>query len=128
LCRKYDASLSPEREYFFPQKNGKAYTAAQVDNLIKKCWKNANPDVTNLPNIRTYDLRHRYASARLNRWLDEGANLNNKLVYLMTYMGHDHINETRYYVHILPENIVKSAGIDWVALNSVIPEVTQWQQ
>jgi len=127
LCRKYDSALSSEREHFFPQLNGKAYTSSQVDNLIKKCWRNANPDIENLPNIRTYDLRHRFASARLNRWLDEGANLNNKLVYLMVYMGHDHINETRYYIHILPENIVKSAGIDWDTLNSVIPEVSRWQ-
>jgi integrase len=79
--------------------------------------------------IRTFVfLRHRFASARLNRWLDEGANLNNKLVYLMAYMGHDHINETRYYIHILLENLVKSAGIDWDTLNSIIPEVTKWQQ
>jgi integrase len=128
LCREFDSTLSPEREYFFPQLNGNPYTASQVDNLIKKCWRNANPGVDNLPNIRTYDLRHRFASARLNHWLDEGANLKNKLVYLMAYMGHDNINETRYYIHILPENLVKSAGVDWDTLNSVIPEVTRWQQ
>jgi integrase len=127
LCRYFDSALSPKREHFFPQLSGNPYTASQVDNLIKKCWRNANPDVDNLPNIRTYDLRHRFASARLNRWLDEGANLNNKLVYLMVFMGHDNINETRYYVHILPENLTKSAGIDWDALYSVIPEVTRWR-
>jgi integrase len=127
LCRDFDSALSPGREHFFPQLSGNPYTASQVDNLIKKCWRNANPGVLNLPSIRTYDLRHRFASARLNRWLDEGANLNNKLVYLMVYMGHDNINETRYYVHILPENLVKSAGVDWDTLNSVIPEVTRWR-
>jgi integrase len=128
LCRKFDSTLSAEREYFFSQINGKAYTASQLDGMIKKCWRNANPGVDNLPNIRTYDLRHRFASARLNRWLDEGADLNNKLMYLMAYMGHKHINETMYYVHILPENLVKSAGIDWNALNAVIPEVSRWRR
>jgi len=127
LCREYDRALPPERTYFFMQASGKAYTASQVDKLIKKCWLCANPGVENLPNIRTYDLRHRFASACLNRWLDEGADLNNKIIYLMAYMGHDRIDETLYYVHILPENLVKSAGIDWDALNSVIPEVTRWQ-
>lgn len=128
LCRQFDSVLSAEREYFFPQANGKAYTSSQLDALIKKCWRNANPGTENLPNIRTYDLRHRFASARLNRWLDEGANLNNKLIYLMAYMGHNHISETKYYVHILPENLVKSAGVDWNALNDVIPEVSRWRQ
>jgi integrase len=81
----------------------------------------------NPPSVWTYDLRHCFASSRLNSLLDEGADQNNKMVYLMVYMGHDHINETRYYIHILPENLVKSAGIDWGALNSVIPEVSRWQ-
>jgi integrase len=127
LCREFDAVLSQERKYFFPQANGKAFTASQVYGLIKKCWRNANPGIENLPTVRTYDLRHRFASARLNLWLDEGANLNNKLIYLMVYMGHDTIGETRYYVHILLENLLKSAGIDWDALNSVIPEVSRWR-
>ena len=127
LCRKFDSTFSLEREYFFQQLNGKTYTSSQVDKLIKKCWQSANPGIPNLPNIRTYDLRHRFASARLNRWLDEGVNLNNKLVYFMVYMGHDHINETRYYIQVIPENIVKSSGIDWNVLNSVIPEVSKWR-
>ena len=127
LCRKFDSGLPPNRVYFFSQANGKAYTASQIDKLIKKCWRNANPGIENLPAVRTYDFRHRFASARLNRWLDEGADLNNKLIYLMVYMGHDYIDETKYYVHIMPENLVKSAGIDWKALNAVIPEVSVWR-
>lgn len=128
LCREFDSMLPPGRGCFFPQANGKMYSASQVDKLIKRCWRNANPGVENLPNVRTYDLRHRFASVRLNRWLDEGADINNKLMYLMVYMGHDYIDETRYYVHILPENLVKSAGIDWAALNAVLPEVMIWQR
>jgi len=127
LCRDYAARGIPESEYFFPRSDGKCYTAAQQDKLFKKCWANANPDVPELPNVRTYDLRHRMASARLNRWLDEGANLNNKLPYLQAYMGHGKLSETAYYIHILPENLVKSAGIDWEALSAVLPEVTIWE-
>jgi integrase len=126
LCQVYDAKGLPESEYFFPRRDGKCYTSAQIDRLFKKCWANANPDATELPNVRPYDLRHRMASARLIRWLDEGADLNNKLPYLRAYMGHAELSETAYYIHILPENLVKSAGVDWAALNSVLPEVTRW--
>ena len=123
LCNKYDARLSPEREYFFPRCDGEPYTTTQADRLFKKCWKTANPGVTGLPNVRIYDLRHRFASARLNRWLDEKRDLNAMLPYLSAYMGHKTISETAYYVHIMPENLVKSAGVDWKSLNALLPEV-----
>jgi hypothetical protein len=42
-------------------------------------------------------------------------------------MGHKELSETAYYIHILPENLVKSAGVDWDALNAVLPEVMKWE-
>jgi integrase len=126
LCRDYSTSKLPESEYLFPRVDGECFTTAQQDKLFKKCWSRANPGISELPSVRTYDLRHRFASARLNQWLDEGANLNNKLPYLRAYMGHERLSETAYYIHILPENLVKSAGVDWNALNDVLPEVTKW--
>ena len=36
-------------------------------------------------------------------------------------MGHNTITETAYYIHILPENLVKSSAIDWNKLNAVVP-------
>jgi hypothetical protein len=45
------------------------------------------------------------------------------LSFLREFMGHHHIHETAYYVHLLPENLVKSSGIDWAGLNALIPEV-----
>ena len=126
LCKTYTMCSLPESKYFFPRGDGNCYTNAQIDRLFKKCWANANPGVSDLPNVRTYDLRHRMASARLCRWLDEGADLNNKLPYLRAYMGHAELSETAYYIHILPENLARSSGIDWSALNAVLPEVTRW--
>ena len=35
------------------------------------------------------------------------------LPFLREYMGHNSLSETAYYIHILPENIVKSSAIDW---------------
>ena len=122
LCKQYVKGERPESKYFFPRFDGQVYTSSQVDKLLKKCWANANKDMSELPTIRTYDLRHRFASARLNRWLDEGADLNNKLAYLRAYMGHKELSETAYYIHILPENLVKSAGVDWDSLNAFLPE------
>lgn len=44
------------------------------------------------------------------------------LPYLRTYMGHSSLSQTAYYIHILPENLMKSRKIDWNKLNDIIPE------
>jgi integrase len=63
------------------------------------------------------------ASACLNRWLDDGKDLLAMLPYLRAYMGHRSLSETAYYIHILPENLMKSRAVDWEAFNSMFPEV-----
>jgi len=112
ICNGYVRRNFLKSVYFFPRSDGNAYTSTQLDRLFKRCWIDANPGVTDLPNVRIYDLRHRYASARLNRWLDEGRDLNAMLPYLRTHMGHNELSDTAYYIHLLPENLVKSAGVD----------------
>jgi integrase len=44
------------------------------------------------------------------------------LPYLREYMGHSSLDETAYYIHLLPENLLKSAGIDWNRFNNMFPE------
>lgn len=90
----------------------------------------ANPtaDRDMLPAVRVYDLRHRFASAALSRWLDNGEELFSRLPYLRTYMGHNNLSATVYYIHLLPENLVKSAGIDWQSFRQMIPEVELWDE
>ena len=128
LCRKYDAvreSAEINSDYFFPRHDGNAYTAPQLERIFKRCWEGANPAVASddLPSVRIYDLRHRFASTVLNNWLDDGHNLYNKLPYLRAFMGHDNLSETVHYIHILPENIIKTAGIDWESFEALIPGV-----
>lgn len=133
LCRAYDRyrqELAGDSIYMFPRPDGNAYSEHRLDRVLKRCWEMANPDVGAkiLPKIRIYDLRHQYASATLNRWLDAKRDLYVMLPYLRAYMGHTHFSETAYYIHLLPENLVKSAGIDWAAFDALIPEVTAWQE
>jgi len=136
LCRKYDSireSSVIDSMFFFPRQDGCAYTSPQLERIFKKCWEEANPtvDPCKLPNVRIYDLRHRFASVVLNNWLDNEHNLYNKLPYLRAYMGHDNMSETVHYIHVLPENIKKAAGIDWESFETLIPgvqqEVTAWR-
>ena len=119
-ARLRDAAY-PDSPYFFPDRNGNSYSSPWMQNKFKAFFAAANPgvDPDMLPPVRIYDLRHRFASAALGRWLDNGENLFNRLPYLRAYMGHKELSATVYYIHLLPENLVKSAGIDWDSLGSV---------
>jgi integrase len=128
FCRSYDMRrgiFGSGSHWFFPSHNGGALTAQKIYKILNTAWfKVACSPQNPVPRpLRVYDLRHRFASACLNRWLDHGENLMAMLPYLRTFMGHGSMNETAYYIHLLPENLVKSAGIDWAKLNSLIPEV-----
>ena len=130
LAKKYDLRRSifgSDNQYFFPSNNGGAMTGSRIYSAINKAWGMAQRTMYNpiTRPIRVYDLRHRYASACLNRWLDDGENLMAMLPYLRAYMGHRNLSETAYYIHILPENLIMSPGIDWDSLNSILPEVDE---
>lgn len=53
----------------------------------------------------------RYPDA--NKITDEGRDVVTLMPYLSTYMGHVSLEETLYYVHLLPDRIKSSPGIDW---------------
>jgi len=133
LMRKYmrlrELSGLSKMEFFFSNPKGVAYTTGWLGNVMNNCWKRANSEIDpdTLPCVRVYDLRHRFASATLCRWLDEGKNLYNMLPYLRVYMGHSSLTQTAYYIHILPENLLKSKGVQWDNLREVIPEAEEWE-
>ncbi len=120
----------PDSEFFFPKSGGGPYTAARMGKKFQDFFALSNPEIPKelLPSVRVYDLRHRFATAVLNRWLDQKVEISSRLPYLQTYMGHKEISATAYYIHLLPENLVKSAGVDWEAMNKMIPEVELWEE
>ena len=131
-CRKYDAArtiLTPQSEYFFVLANDVAISGKQLLEVFHRCWRQANPNIpTNmLPRVRPYDLRHRFASTVLQKWLSEGRDFYAMLPYLRAYMGHQDFSQTAYYIHLLPENLLASSGIDWRAIDGVSPEVDIWK-
>jgi integrase len=134
MCRAYDQRreiFARDSVYFFPSwDGGGAFGTYQIGNYLREAWKRANPEALSaqLPVIRVYDLRHRFASAVLIRWLDSAQPLSAKLTYLRAYMGHNSLSETAYYIHLLPENLVKSVGIDWASFDEMIPEVVAWEE
>lgn len=124
MCRNYLHKLSniyPSSTYFFPSPSGKPYSSKWLRIQFVNLWNEVKRE--NIARIRVYDLRHRYATTVLMKWLNEKKNLYVMLPYLSTYMGHSKLADTVYYIHLLPENLIKSEAIDWKHFSDLIPEV-----
>lgn len=113
----------------FVHTNGIPLKEYEINGYMRQCWKAANPDVEpqSLPKLRPYDLRHLFASTLLQKWLDEGRDLYAMLPYLRAYMGHVHFEDTAYYIHILPDRLSASQGINWQHIDSIGLEGSIWQ-
>ena len=129
LMSKYVRQLDgvmPHAECLFPSVSGRPVNMKRVERQLRQCWRMSHGGVAVgvVPRLRVYDLRHRFASAVLQRWLDEGRDIYAAIPLLRAYMGHSSLSSTLYYVHLLPESLRASKGIDWERLNSLVPEVT----
>jgi integrase len=119
LCVKYNA-LAGRREWFFQKWDGGPLATYWMDRQFHLCW-----DKSGLPkrgNPRPYDLRHAFATRNLMRWTDEGRDVMILLPYLSAYMGHSNFQYTLYYVHLFPERLRSSAGINWSQFDTIYGE------
>ncbi len=126
LCIDYKEHFPylTNNEYFFPTSEGQPMSNTFILSQFRKCWRKANPHIhpNELPTIRVYDLRHRFVSASVQRWLDMGVDVNAKLPYLRAYLGHSTLSQTAYYLHMLPENLTTGSALNLGAFEELIPE------
>jgi integrase len=118
------SSIFKDHTYFFPSPNGKPYNRRWFARQFQMIWKKVKQNVSGA-NAVIYDVRHRHATTIMMKWLNEGVDLNAKLPYLSAYMGHTHFSDTAYYIHLLPENLIRSSAIDWGHFSDLIPEVAE---
>ena len=127
MCKYYrsvTASIFNGYTYFFPSPDGVPYDRHWLARQFRMIWKKVKPNISEAKAV-VYDLRHRYATTMMMKWLNNGADLNAKLPYLSAYMGHTHFSDTAYYIHLLPENLIRSVVIDWSRFSDLIPEVAE---
>ncbi|MDD2502473.1 MAG: tyrosine-type recombinase/integrase [Clostridia bacterium] len=125
MCQEYikkSRAVFPDTEYMFPSPTGEPYQKKWLADTFLRLWDASKP-TGSTKRVRVYLLRHRYATAVFMKWLDEKADLNARLPYLSAYMGHASFEDTTYYIHLMPENLLASATVDWEKFNALIPEV-----
>lgn len=108
--------------YVFPSsENGKRIRGNTVRYYFNIALaKTSCNGISNPPTIKSF--RHTFVVDRLNMWIANGENIQEKLPYLCKFLGHKTINETVYYYHQVDEalKIVRSKDL---TANSLIPEV-----
>ncbi len=124
LCRSYEKLSNNNRIWFFSSSNGGPLPQSWLTNRFKKCISLA--EIGNgISNPRIYDFRHSACSRVVLQWIEEGGDVNNLVCYLREHMGHSSFSHTLYYLHILPDNLLSSVGIDWESIDDLYPSLTE---
>lgn len=101
--------------YFFPAVNGTPMTLRNVyQNFRRFLWQAGISHGGRGKGPRIHDMRHAYACHCLKRWVVQGKDLSAYLPILQTYMGHDTLTETAYYLRmtadVFPEMTIRLEG------------------
>lgn len=127
LCRKYAVIrevYQSNSNYLFPGKERTPRDMQWLYNQFKRCWKLAGITFSNGSIPRIYDLRHTFASRCFHNWMNEKQDLYHWVPYLSAYMGHTKFSCTAYYIHLLPDRLIRSSAINWQTFSDLLPEVT----
>ena len=111
LCRKYDCLAQrriPGRTYFFEKANGGFFTKRWLSRVHLNICNKAGIALQYDKFPPIYNLRHTFASKVVSRWQCNNEDVMAKLPYLMTYLGHKKLENTLYYVHVIPTALLGS--------------------
>lgn len=121
---KYIVTECPGETLMFPgTKVGRPINEVTVRNYFQRTLAMTSYAlISNPPTIKSF--RHTFVVDRLNAWMENGWNIEDKLPYLSKYLGHSSIRESMYYYHQVSEafNIIHVK--DKIS-NIVIPEVKE---
>ena len=125
MIRKYHEYIMaecPGEPFVFPgTKDGKPINEVTVRAYFKRTLAMTSyASISNPPTIKSF--RHTFVVDRLNAWMENGENIDEKLPYLSKYLGHNSIHESLYYYHQVAEAFKIIHDRDKTS-NIVIPEV-----
>lgn len=100
--RKALAPTAPDSPLFWHNKGGYAYITA--NHLMRRVMRRAGlkPD-PGRRGPRIHDLRHTFVVHRMTEWYREGVDVQAKLPYLWTYLGHRDLHSSLVYITVTQE-------------------------
>lgn len=90
--------------FFLDERSGEALRY----RAVRRAWLRLTADIGIVPRgghqfIRIHDLRHTFICRRLMLWQIEGADIDNAMLALSTYVGHVNLGDTYWYLQAVPE-------------------------
>ena len=132
LLMKYVAVMSHRQTYstyLFERPSGGPYRARWLSQNVGDCCRLANLKPHGNTSLRPYDFRHNFATSVIRKWHEEGRDIDNSMVVLSEYMGHKHLDDTMYYITLLPEMFSDWPQFDWATDEfDYVPEEDYWNE
>jgi integrase len=77
-------------------------------SAVRRAWLRLTADLNITPRgghrfVRIHDLRHTFICRRLMLWQEGGADIDNAMLALSTYVGHLNVRDTYWYLEAVPE-------------------------
>jgi integrase len=89
---------------FFVGASGHAPSKRQVHWTFQQLRRDANIVARGAyEEVRIHDLRHTFICRRVQRWQAEGADIDNAIAALATYVGHAKVSDTYWYLTGIPD-------------------------
>lgn len=88
---------------FFVTTGGKPFKRNAFDTHSKRFVTSLMLVILDIHTLCLYDFRHTFATRTIKNWLEQGMDVNAKLLLLSTYMGHIHPEDTYWYLSSTPE-------------------------
>ena len=116
----------PPEAFFFPGPSGGSFALRTVYTVFRQMLMRCGiAHAGRSKGPRIHDFRHLFAVHTLRRWYRNGEDLDAKLPLLATYLGHQHLSGTQYYLHLTAELFPEiTARLD-AAFGEVIPRRTK---
>ena len=117
----------PGRAAFFPRRDGSGpWSWYSMNDAFRTCCERAGMAGPAGQRPVPYSLRHTFATDCIRRWRAHGVDVEGNLPVLQAYMGHDRIERTLHYVHLVrgglgdpapyetwePANRMREEGLD----------------
>lgn len=87
---------------FFYNTGGTPINLRSVEYAFKLIRRCINAEPIGYKNVRLYDFRHTMACNTIQRWTEQGIDVNAKLQVLSTYLGHVKPADTYWYLSATP--------------------------
>ena len=105
VCKRLQMSpRSPDSPLFLNQRSCQLHHCT-VNQTFRQLLKQCGIHHSKHTGPRIHDIRHTFAVHRLLAWYRDGEDVNARLPWLATYMGHVDIHSTQVYLRATPELI-----------------------